>query len=99
PPPLYPRSLHDALPSSGAKREVCRARSLPRPRRLRHPVVAPSPPPPLRAPRRRLSARLSGARFPSPDQAPARDLPLLLLTSGAEDRKSTRLNSSHVKIS
>src|SRR5690606_41650597 len=92
PPPagLYPLSLHDALPISA-----------PRPRgRPRHAAAAGGVPrgtggsPACPAPA--ADDRPRGDRRGHPDLVRVVGLPLVLLHP---DRKSTRLNSSHVKIS
>src|SRR5690606_41734587 len=80
---IYPLSLHDALP-------ICRnARPSEKEPFHDHPAAC-------RARRPRHLARLSGA-----DQAPGRAADADHLAGGhvPGDRKSTRLNSSHVKIS
>src|SRR5690606_41871860 len=86
---IHSLSLHDALPIS---------RRRPRPRRLHrrrrggapllrpHPRPGPAPPPAAAAPDSRTRLR-PPPRRPAPRPALGRD------------RKSTRLNSSHVKIS
>src|SRR5690606_41970060 len=85
----YTPSLHDALPIS--TRTVA-----PAARRAATFLVATGPPPTTSAaidsPCNMTGYRLTGS-------GPARRPPVALRDRGRRDRKSTRLNSSHVKIS
>src|SRR5690606_40247146 len=87
---LSPLPLHDALPISGARR------SRPRGRRVDQRDEEHDGPPPRRGGRARGGAH--GARGGDRGD-PADDQPRRSRGRGGGDRKSTRLNSSHVKIS
>src|SRR5437763_1557913 len=94
PPPLYPLSLHDALPISAPTPRPMRP--LPPPLRPvapgERPALTPRPPlTPLRREPRPLPPFLANRSKP-PEQTPPASPPEI-------DRKSTRLNSSHRCIS
>src|SRR5690606_41663924 len=83
-PQISPLSLHDALPISDPRRAAAGSwRQEHRRARGRYPTVEGDAP---------------TAADPQAARPPARRFPLVAARRG-EDRKSTRLNSSHVKIS